>query len=98
MIKFPLVRWIQNNFAHSTSSQQIIFKFTKCTIANLNNIADKVDKSSENWKDALYTTMKVYPDFITEEEEISLMKEVDPYMRRLRYEFSHWDDVSIIYI
>ncbi|XP_046822836.1 alpha-ketoglutarate-dependent dioxygenase alkB homolog 7, mitochondrial isoform X1 [Vespa crabro] len=91
MIKVPLVRWIRNNFVHSTS-QQIIFKFPKCTIANLNNIVNKIDKSTTNWKDALYMTMKVYPDFITEEEEVSLMKEIDPYMQRLRYEFSHWDD------
>ncbi|KAF7397380.1 hypothetical protein HZH68_008602 [Vespula germanica] len=91
MIKVPLVRWVQNNFVYSTS-QHIIFKFPKCTIANLNNIVNKADKNTTNWKDALYRTMKVYPNFITEEEEISLMKEIDPYMQRLRYEFSHWDD------
>lgn len=93
MIKVPLVRWVQNNFVYSTS-QHIIFKFPKCTIANLNNIVNKADKNTTNWKDDLYRTMKVYPNFITEEEEISLMKEIDPYMQRLRYEFSHWDDVS----
>ncbi|KOC64403.1 putative alpha-ketoglutarate-dependent dioxygenase ABH7 [Habropoda laboriosa] len=36
--------------------------------------------------------MQILPNFITIEEENSLMKEVDPYMKRLRYEEAHWDD------
>jgi alkylated DNA repair protein alkB family protein 7 len=38
--------------------------------------------------------MTVIEDFLNEEEERSLHEEVEPYMRRLRYEFDHWDDVS----
>lgn len=36
----------------------------------------------------------VKPDFITEPEEATLMKEVEPHMKRLKYEKEHWDDVS----
>ncbi|KAG7207924.1 hypothetical protein KM043_009513 [Ampulex compressa] len=36
--------------------------------------------------------MQIYPDFINEEEEQSLMQEINPYIKRLRYEMSHWDD------
>lgn len=32
------------------------------------------------------------PDFINEEEEENLFAEVNPYLRKLRYEKSHWDD------
>ena len=38
--------------------------------------------------------MRVYDDFINENEEQSMYDEVHPYLRRLRYEFDHWDDVS----
>lgn len=39
--------------------------------------------------------MRVHYDFITEFEETSLLNEVLPYMNRLRYEFDHWDNVSL---
>lgn len=39
--------------------------------------------------------MRIVPDFISEAEEKQLHEEIEPYMSRLRYEFDHWDDVSI---
>ncbi|XP_075158333.1 alpha-ketoglutarate-dependent dioxygenase alkB homolog 7, mitochondrial isoform X2 [Haematobia irritans] len=36
--------------------------------------------------------MRVLSDFITKEEETKLLEEIEPYMKRLRYEFDHWDD------
>ncbi|KAM7348321.1 alpha-ketoglutarate-dependent dioxygenase alkB homolog 7, mitochondrial isoform 2-T5 [Cochliomyia hominivorax] len=36
--------------------------------------------------------MKVLTNFITELEEQQLFDEVEPYMKRLRYEYDHWDD------
>ena len=39
--------------------------------------------------------MHVYEDFISEDEEKSLINEVEPYLKRLRYETDHWDDVSV---
>lgn len=39
--------------------------------------------------------MRIIPEFITEEEEKQLHEEIEPYMSRMRYEFDHWDDVSI---
>ncbi|XP_014604829.1 PREDICTED: alpha-ketoglutarate-dependent dioxygenase alkB homolog 7, mitochondrial-like isoform X3 [Polistes canadensis] len=92
MIKVLLLRWIQNNVFYS-ASQNFTLKLSKCTVANFNSVINKTDKSNTaNWKDSLRMTMKIYPDFIVEEEEISLMKEIDPYMQRLRYEFAHWDN------
>ena len=40
--------------------------------------------------------MFVYEDFITEDEEKSLVNEVEPYLKRLHYEHDHWDNVSVI--
>lgn len=34
----------------------------------------------------------VYEDFISEDEERSLVTEVEPYLKRLKYEHDHWDD------
>ena len=38
--------------------------------------------------------VKVYENFVSEEEEKSLMAEIEPQFKRLRYENTHWDDVS----
>lgn len=38
--------------------------------------------------------MLVLNNFITADEESKLMEEIEPYMKRLRYEFDHWDNVS----
>lgn len=42
--------------------------------------------------------MVVIRDFLSEAEELSILDEISPYMARLRYEYSHWDDVSLITI
>ena len=34
-------------------------------------------------------------DFIDEKEENLILSEIEPYMKRLRYEFDHWDDVNM---
>jgi len=45
-------------------------------------------------KEIIMRDMRVIEDFLNEEEEKSIHEEVEPHMRRLRYEFDHWDDVS----
>uniref|UniRef100_G3MMH2 Alpha-ketoglutarate-dependent dioxygenase AlkB-like domain-containing protein n=1 Tax=Amblyomma maculatum TaxID=34609 RepID=G3MMH2_AMBMU len=37
-------------------------------------------------------TMSVYDEFVTAEEETTLLAEIEPQFKRLRYESSHWDD------
>ena len=39
-------------------------------------------------------SLVIKENFVTEEEEKSLLNEVDPYMKKLRYEFDHWDNVE----
>ena len=56
-----------------------------------------IDASDSNTLSDLIDSFIVYNDFITEDEEKSLMNELEPYMRRLRYERDHWDDVSVHY-
>lgn len=44
-------------------------------------------------KEMFQKNMEVHPDFITPEEEKSLMDELEPKFKRSRYQFDHWDDV-----
>uniref|UniRef100_A0A0M3INN6 Alpha-ketoglutarate-dependent dioxygenase alkB homolog 7, mitochondrial n=1 Tax=Ascaris lumbricoides TaxID=6252 RepID=A0A0M3INN6_ASCLU len=48
-------------------------------------------------KDLISRSCSVIPDFITEKEERSLLNEIEPHMKRLRYEKSHWDNAIHLY-
>ncbi|XP_063628414.1 alpha-ketoglutarate-dependent dioxygenase alkB homolog 7, mitochondrial isoform X1 [Cydia splendana] len=39
--------------------------------------------------------MQVLPDFVTEAEEGMLLAELEPMLKRIRYEFDHWDNAII---
>ncbi|PSN29067.1 Alpha-ketoglutarate-dependent dioxygenase alkB 7 [Blattella germanica] len=43
-------------------------------------------------KPTMIADMKVFNNFLNEEEEKSLYEEIEPYMSKLRYEFDHWDN------
>lgn len=52
-----------------------------------------------NWvlvdKNNFLNDMIVEENFLSEKEEMQLFNEVEPYMKRLLYEFDHWDDVCM---
>lgn len=52
-----------------------------------------IESEDNNLKAMFEKDMIIKEDFITEQEEITLLKEIEPYMKKLRYEFDHWDDV-----
>ena len=78
--------------------------FKKMRISNvLRNSKSLVYVHNVNeWPKILLKSMmescSVREDFITVEEEKSLLKEIEPHMKRLKYEKSHWDDVSLVFI
>lgn len=39
------------------------------------------------------SSFEVVREYISEDEEAVLLKEVEPHLKRLKYEFNHWDDV-----
>lgn len=55
---------------------------------------------SETWKAdteqelraAVVRDMQVYPNFVSEAEENQLLAELEPYLKRMRYEYDHWDN------
>lgn len=52
-----------------------------------------------NWvsadKNQFLNDMIVEENFLSKNEEIQLFDEIEPYLKRLRYEFDHWDDVCM---
>lgn len=48
-------------------------------------------------KDVLLQCCRVIPNFVTEQEEASLLDEINPHLKRMRYEKSHWDDVMLLF-
>ncbi|EFN75281.1 alpha-ketoglutarate-dependent dioxygenase alkB homolog 7, mitochondrial [Harpegnathos saltator] len=62
-------------------------------VANSNSDTKELNADlMKDWKVELHNTMKILPNFISEKEEEILLQEIEPYMKRLRYEFSHWDN------
>lgn len=59
------------------------------------NVDQYMKCSDENTKNELKDDMLITYDFISEEEENQLLNEIEPYLKRLRYESNHWDDVSV---
>ncbi|XP_013197313.2 alpha-ketoglutarate-dependent dioxygenase alkB homolog 7, mitochondrial [Amyelois transitella] len=43
-------------------------------------------------RSAVLRDMRVLPNFVTEAEEASLVQELEPRLKRMRYEFDHWDN------
>lgn len=69
------------------------YSSTSKRIVNSNSdTTESSNDATKDWKVELYGTMKVLPNFISEKEEDIMVQEVDPYMKRLRYEYSHWDN------
>lgn len=55
--------------------------------------------SIEKWPprtiDSMRSCCVVIPNFVSADEESQLMAEIEPHMKRLKYEDAHWDDVGI---
>uniref|UniRef100_A0A1B6LUG8 Alpha-ketoglutarate-dependent dioxygenase AlkB-like domain-containing protein n=1 Tax=Graphocephala atropunctata TaxID=36148 RepID=A0A1B6LUG8_9HEMI len=72
-----------------------------CCFKNFNNYIGPNESSSfiefgnsvsEEEKPEISKNMLIIDSFLSTEEEKSLLIEIEPYMKRLHYEFSHWDN------
>ncbi|KAL3868094.1 hypothetical protein ACJMK2_040930 [Sinanodonta woodiana] len=94
--------WIDNTcLTHGNLSQRRLFYSANSFHAELHKgisrqtnvlASEYLHANDEETQRVLSTSMKVYDDFISQEEEESIFNEIEPYLRRLRYETSHWDD------
>ncbi|XP_074611468.1 alpha-ketoglutarate-dependent dioxygenase alkB homolog 7, mitochondrial-like [Acropora palmata] len=46
----------------------------------------------EKVQDLVLGNVEICEDFVSEDEEGVLLKEVEPYLKRQKYQFDHWDD------
>ena len=82
------------HYARTLNIRQSFISLIKRKFSSVNINLKNIWPANE--QDQFLIDMIVFDDFITEKEELELLHEVDPYMKRLRYEVNHWDDVSII--
>ncbi|XP_014275160.1 alpha-ketoglutarate-dependent dioxygenase alkB homolog 7, mitochondrial [Halyomorpha halys] len=54
-------------------------------------IFEFITEPAESNKKLAMENVSVINDFLSQSEEKSLLKEIEPYMKRLRYQYDHWD-------
>ena len=87
--------------------KQNLRKFSSSTVTDANPEQKLSDVSTshffhpsfqdESMKNGVLDTMTVHKNFITPEEELSLVTEVTPKLKRMRWELDHWDSVIFAY-
>lgn len=85
---------VKNSPEKYSCSKFICHKY--CTVSAKDSVesgSNVMEFSDDATKNVLSKDMQVINNFVTEEEEEALFKEVEPHLKRLRYESSHWDDV-----
>ena len=69
-----------------------------CSILN-DRLVSSYEPAQEIWNESilqnLETSFRVIPNFITENEEKLMIKEVEPHLKRLIYEKDHWDEAIV---
>lgn len=60
------------NFVRRIASQISVRQYTRSNV-----VCNKIDANIENWKEELHNTMHIFPNFVSIEEESSLLAEVD---------------------
>lgn len=67
---------------------------TEITVPTYIKLSTSLNSQSDDFVRTFLEGMTVHRDFITDAEEKSILEEIEPYLKRMRYEFDHWDDVS----
>lgn len=77
-------RYLSSTATNLYEENKICFITDGCSIEELENVQDLV-----------VGNLEVCENFISEEEETLLLKEVEPYLKRQKYQYDHWDNVSV---
>ena len=59
----------------------------------LNSNTNLIDTNDPKFSDSA----RIYENFLSDNEEKTILNEIEPYLKRLRYAFDHWDDVNILF-
>lgn len=75
-------------------STLVSLRLSSCVSSGLSPLRDEalIVGSSPELVGRLGSQVEVKTSFITEEEEAALLGELEPGLRKKRYEFDHWDD------
>ncbi|XP_071486493.1 alpha-ketoglutarate-dependent dioxygenase alkB homolog 7, mitochondrial-like [Diadema antillarum] len=68
------------------------FSSTASNLSSVIESSELLDYSDEETKAVAGRDFRIIPDFITEEEESALLKEVERFLKKIRYEYDHWDN------
>lgn len=64
-----------------------------CTVdKNILNNYQFHSNYNDKLKSSFLKNLIIYPNFIDEKEELNLIEEITPKVRRMRYEYDHWDN------
>ena len=88
------VRNFQCRFFHTASFIATANPANEERVSLNNKTSEYIDSADSSILDMLKDSFLLYEDFISPEEEDSILQEIEPYLNRLKYEFNHWDDVS----
>ncbi|XP_013398088.1 alpha-ketoglutarate-dependent dioxygenase alkB homolog 7, mitochondrial isoform X1 [Lingula anatina] len=58
-------------------------------------VRDYIDASDPETESVIAEDVSIFENFLSEKEELSLLSEVEPRLKMMKYEFDHWD--SVIY-
>ena len=77
----------------NSSSKEAREKDNLSTFIDLKNCTHLLEASDPEVFKLMEECMLIKENFLSEQEEQSLFAEIEPYMKKLRYEFDHWDNV-----
>ncbi|CAH1719017.1 unnamed protein product [Chironomus riparius] len=80
--------------SYSTANEVIGLKYNP-------NVVNSLMEFEGNWpedvKEKFIQDMGVVENFISEQEEQEILTEIEPYLKRLKYERDHWDDAINVF-
>ena len=85
-----------SRFAASSSplsSRHVPCHVFSCGVVTQRCCSTYIEATDGHTDGLMKNDIRVVENFVSEEEEQLLIEEVEPYLKRLRYEKDHWDDV-----
>ena len=80
-------------FSSPLCSRHVPCHVFSCRVVTQRCCSTYIEASDDHTDGLMKNDIRVVEDFVSEEEEKLLIDEVEPYLKRLRYEKDHWDDV-----
>lgn len=81
--------------AHKLKNPQISAALSnqKLKLPDYLQFTESFENASSTFKRDIINSMTVHKNFLSEVEENSILDEIEPYLKRMKYELDHWDDV-----